>query len=36
MAIRGVSIVITNGPRITRATDYYDVTELYRQGVSVP
>jgi steroid delta-isomerase-like uncharacterized protein len=34
--IRGVSIVITNGRRITRATDYYDLTELYRQVASPP
>jgi hypothetical protein len=34
--IRGDAIVITNGRRITRATDDYDMTELYRQVASVP
>lgn len=34
--IRGVSIVITNGRRITRASDYYDLAELYRQVASPP
>lgn len=29
--IKGVSIVITNGRRITRLSDYYDLAELYRQ-----
>jgi steroid delta-isomerase-like uncharacterized protein len=35
--IRGVSIVSTNGRRIIRLSDYYDLAELYRQvagGVS--
>jgi steroid delta-isomerase-like uncharacterized protein len=29
--IRGVSIVITNGRRITRFSDYYNIAEFYRQ-----
>lgn len=34
--LQGVSIVITNGRRITGATDHYDMTERYRQVASVP
>jgi hypothetical protein len=33
--VGGVSIVITNDRR-SRATDYYNLTELYRQLASVP
>ena len=29
--IRGVSVVITNGRRITRFSDYYNLAEFYRQ-----
>jgi steroid delta-isomerase-like uncharacterized protein len=29
--IKGVSIVSTNGRRITRFSDYYNIAELYRQ-----
>jgi steroid delta-isomerase-like uncharacterized protein len=29
--IRGVSIVSTNGRRITRFSDYYNIAEFYRQ-----
>jgi hypothetical protein len=36
ITIRGDAILITNGRRITHATDYYDMTELYRQLASVP
>jgi steroid delta-isomerase-like uncharacterized protein len=29
--IRGVSVIITNGRRITRFSDYYNLAEFYRQ-----
>jgi hypothetical protein len=34
--IKGISMVITNGRRITRGTDDYDLTEPYRHVASVP
>ena len=36
ITIRGDAIVITNGRRITHATDDYDMTEVYRPVASVP